>query len=180
MTRGVRSVCSRPGGVLEGHRGREVREEARGPCWSGPGEPPGHAPWTLALGCGSAAPAPTPRPALPSSFMPTAGPPASARSAAPLPAGAGAAQPLVAGQERHLDRSRHGKRRLSRRLSCWRSGSDCGRRGTATAWAGLEAGAGLVRHSEGAVRQRRAPRAWGSGPRVVRCKGAWLEWGRSL
>lgn len=31
-------------------------------------EPPDHAPWTLALGCGSAAPAPTPRPALPSSF----------------------------------------------------------------------------------------------------------------
>lgn len=180
MTPGVRSVCSRPGGVLEGHRGREVREEARGPCWSGPGEPPGHAPWTLALGCGSAAPAPTPRPVLPSSFMPTAGPPASARSAAPLPAGAGAAQPLVAGQERHLDRSRHGKRRLSRCLSSWRSGSGCGRRGTATAWAGLEAGAGLVRHSEGAVRQRRAPRAWGSGPRVVVCKGAWLEWGRSL
>lgn len=112
--------------------------------------------------------------------MPAAGPPASARSAAPLPAGAGAARPLVAGQERHLDRSGHGKRRLSRRLSSGRSGSGCGRRGTATAWAGLEAGAGLVRHSEGAVRQRRAPRAWGSGPRVARCEGAWLEWGRSL
>lgn len=27
----------------------------------------------------------------------------------------------------------------------------------ATAWAGLEVGAGLVRHSESAVRQRRAP-----------------------
>lgn len=39
--------------------------------------------------------------------------------------------------------------------------SGCGRRGTATAWAGLEAGAGLVRHSEGAVRQRRAPRSLG-------------------
>lgn len=39
--------------------------------------------------------------------------------------------------------------------------SGCGRRGTATAWAGLEAGAGLARHSEGAVRQRRAPRSLG-------------------
>lgn len=29
--------------------------------------------------------------------------------------------------------------------------------GTATAWAGLEVGAGLVRHSDSAVRQRRAP-----------------------
>lgn len=72
-------------------------------------EPPGHAPWTLALGCGSAAPAPTPRPALPSSFMPAAGPPPSARSAAPLPAGGGATQSLVAGQERHLEPQPAGK-----------------------------------------------------------------------
>lgn len=58
-------------------------------------------------------------------FIPTAGPPASARSAAPLPAGGGAIQSLVAGQKRHLDRSRIGKRRLS----SGRSGSRYKRRG---------------------------------------------------
>lgn len=104
-------------------------------------------------------------------FIPTAGPPASARSAAPLPAGGGAIQSLVAGQKRHPDRSRIGKRRLS----SGRSGSGYGRRGMATAWAGLEVGAGLVRHSESAVRQRRAPLRVGAGPKVARRLGERLE-----
>lgn len=159
---------------------RGVREEAMGLCWSplrsgsrarrSTREPPGHAPWTLALGCGSAAPAPTPRPALPSSFMPTAGPPASARSAAPLPAGGGATQSPVA--ERHPDRSRLGKCRFSSETR----GGERPQPGR-----GLRSGRDLcVTLTAPYVRDGRLC-AWGAVPAIAKRHGEWLdEWGRGF
>lgn len=80
-----RAAGTGPGG--EARRG-DPREEGRagGPRRGEADEAGGgRSPWTPALGCESAAPALTPRPALPSSFMPAASPPA--RSAAPSPTG---------------------------------------------------------------------------------------------
>lgn len=114
-TAGGREAGAEPeaGGGAGGRGARRGDRGRRGPgTGAGAGRAAARSPWTPALGCGSAAPAPTPRPALPSSFMPAAAPPASARPAAPSPAGPRGATAASLGRE--LDGSRPKQRPATR------------------------------------------------------------------